>query len=241
VNFECNMLISVLKLTKNGSALIKDINTEARLPQTLCMELLQKLQNENIIKLKNETAEIKTEERIKIAIKTATLGADIQHISTLMHWQEFEQIAAIALKYNGYSVHNNIRFKHENKRYEIDVIGCRKPLVICIDCKHWAHTITTSALRKIVEQQTQRTKALSDTQPNTKLNLEYTQWEKATFIPTVISLIPSAYKFHDQVPIVPILSLQDFINQLPFHIENVKTHQKFITSTYITSDEGLGA
>jgi len=240
VNFECNLLISVLKLTKNGSALIKDINTEARLPQTLCIELLQKLQNENILKLKNDTAEIETEERIKLAIKAVTTGADIQHISTLLHWQEFEQISAIALKYNGYSIHNNIRFKHENKRYEIDVIGCRKPLVICIDCKHWANTITPSALRKIVEQQTQRTKALSDTLPNTKLKLECTQWDTAKFTPAVISLMPSTCKFHDQVPIVPVFSLQDFINQLPLHIENVKTYpKKFTTLTSNLEDTHL--
>ena len=226
MSFERNMLISVLKLTKNGLALIKDVNTEARLPQTVCINLLQKLQNENILKLKNDTIEIENQGRIKLAIKAATTGADIQHISTLMDWQEFEQIAAVALKYNGYNVHNNIRFKHENKRYEIDVIGCRKPLVICIDCKHWAHTITPSTLRKIAEQQTQRTKNLSDTLPNTKLNLECTQWDTAKFAPAVISLMPSTNKFHNQVPIVPILSIQDFINQLPFQIENIQTYQK---------------
>jgi len=225
------MLISTLKLTTNGSALIKDVNTEAKLPSTVCMKLLQKLQNENLIKLNNNTIEIENQNRIKLAIKATTLGADIQHISTLMHWQEFEELTATALKYNGYSIHNNIRFKHENRRYEIDVVGCRKPIVICIDCKHWAHTITTSALQKIVEQQTQRTKALANTLPNTKLNLECIQWEKAKFIPTVLSLMPNAYKFYYQVPIVPIFSLQDFINQLPLHTENITTYPKNFTKT----------
>ncbi|MDR0373243.1 MAG: NERD domain-containing protein [Nitrososphaerota archaeon] len=226
MSIECNLLISVLKSTKFDLPLIEDINKTSKLPATICIQLLQKLQNENLIYLENNRVQTNSEGRIKITLKAATLGADIQHISTLLHWQEFEEIAATALKYNGYTVYNNIRFKHENRRYEIDVIGCRKPLVVCIDCKHWTHAIAPSTLRKIVEEQTQRTKALSDTLPNTKLNLECTQWEKAKFIPAVLSLMPSSYKFYNKVPVVPVLSLQDFINQLPLYLENVAVYPK---------------
>ncbi|MCL2358933.1 nuclease-related domain-containing protein [Candidatus Bathycorpusculum sp.] len=230
MSFECNLLISVLKLTKNGVALTKDINTEAKLPSTVCMILLQKLQNENLIKLKNDTIETDSENRMQIAVKAITMGADIQRISTLLHWKEFEEIAAVALKSNGYTVYNNVRFKHENRRYEIDVIGCRKPLVVSIDCKHWAHTITPATMRKIAEEQTKRTKALAYTLPNAKLKLQCTQWEKAKFIPTILSLMPNTNKFYNKVPIVQILSLQDFINQLPLYIEDINTYSKKFTT-----------
>jgi Holliday junction resolvase-like predicted endonuclease len=154
------------------------------------------------------------------------LGADIEHISDLLCWQEFEEIAALALKNNGYVVKNNVRFKHEGKRWEIDVVGCKKPLVICIDCKQWQRAISPSALHKIVDLQTQRTLALADSLPNIALKLESDKWEKAKFIPAVLSLIPSTYKFCRKVPVVPVLQLQDFICQLPAYTESLKFFPK---------------
>lgn len=222
VSFERNLLISVLKSTKEGSGLLKDVNTGAKLPAEACMRLLQKLQNENLLYLQGDKVQTTEENRIKIAIKAASLGADIQEISHHLCWQEFEKIAAVALKTNGYTVYNNVHFKQEDRRWEIDVVGCRKPLVVCIDCKHWQHSITQSALRKIVEAQIERTEALALALPNPKLKLECAQWDKAKFVPAILVLFPSAFKFYYEVPVVPVLSLQDFICQLPMHLEHVK-------------------
>jgi Holliday junction resolvase-like predicted endonuclease len=226
VSVERNLLISILKLTKEGPILIEAIIKDARVPSSVGSELLEKLQNQDLLYLNNGTVEVNRSDRLKLAVKAASLGAVIEHISDLLCWQEFEEIAALALKNNGYVVQNNVRFKHGPKRWEIDVVGCKKPLVVCVDCKHWQHAISLSALKRMVELQSQRTHALSDSLPNLKLKLECNQWEKAKFIPTVLSLIPSAYKYIDQVPVVPVLKLQDFICQLPAYIGNVKFFSK---------------
>jgi Holliday junction resolvase-like predicted endonuclease len=188
------------------------------------------MQNENLVYLKNESVEVNNESRLKLAVKAASLGADIQNIGSFLCWQEFEEIAAIALKTNGYKVYNNVRFKHNCRRYEVDVVGCRKPSVVCIDCKRWQHAITPSALKKIVEEQAQRTRALADTLPNAKLSLECTKWKKAKFIPVVLSLIPGAYKFYYEVPVVSVLQLQDFISQLPLYVETLKSFPKIFNT-----------
>jgi len=226
MSVECKLLISLLKLTKENPALIEDIKTTARLPIDVCLELLKKLQNENLIYLKTDSVALDSANRLKIAVKAATLGADIQTISNLLGWQEFEEMAAIALKSNGYTVHKNLRFKHSDRRYEVDVVGCRKPLVICVDCKRWQHAIAASALRKIVEEQTERTNALADSLPNPKFKLDCTQWGNARFLPAVLSLMPGAYKFYYEVPVVSVLQLQDFISQLPFYLDSVKCFSK---------------
>ena len=140
----------------------------------------------------------------------------------MLRWQEFEEIAAIALKNNGYIVAKNVRFKHAGRKWEIDVVGCKKPLVTCIDCKHWHHGMSPSALKKIVENQVERTMALSESLPNISLDIECAKWNKAKFIPAVLALIPGSFKFYDMVPIVPVLQLQDFLNQLPAYIESLK-------------------
>jgi Holliday junction resolvase-like predicted endonuclease len=228
MSVERNLVISLLKLSKEGTVLIESVKKEARTTSSVTLKLLDKLQTENLIYLKTNSIEINNNSRLKLAVKAAYLGADIEHISDLLCWQEFEEIAALALKNNGYVVKNNVRFKHEGKRWEIDVVGCKKPLVICIDCKQWQRAISPSALHKIVDLQTQRTLALADSLPNIALKLESDKWEKAKFIPAVLSLIPSTYKFCRKVPVVPVLQLQDFICQLPAYTESLK----FFTKTF---------
>ncbi len=226
VSVEKNVAISLLKLTQKGSALIETVNLDAHVPSTVTRKLLQKMQTEDLVYLKGDSVEVDSTGRLKLAVKAAGLGADIEHIGHLLGWQEFEEIAAIALKNNGYTVQNNVHFTHDGHRWEIDVVGCRKPLVVCIDCKHWQRAITSSALKKIVDAQMERTAALADSLPNKKLKLDCTLWEKTKFLPAVLSLVQSAYKFIYQVPIVPVLQLQDFITQLPAYTPELKVYTK---------------
>ena len=141
MSVERNLIISLLKLTKETAILTESINREARLPIDTTEKLLRKLQNEGLINLDTEAVMVNSEGRLKLAVKAVSLGADVQVISHLLCWQEFEEIAAYALKSFGYTTSNNVRFKHAGRRYEIDVVGCKKPLVVCIDCKHWQHAI----------------------------------------------------------------------------------------------------
>ena len=226
MSVERNLLISILRLTKEGPALIESVNIVARLPLSVTLTLLEKLQNEDLLYLRNGSVEVDGNCRLKLAVKAASLGAVVEHISDLLCWQEFEKIAALALKSNGYTVKNNVRFKHGLKRWEIDVVGCKNPLVVCIDCKHWQHAISDSALKRIVNLQSQRTQALTDSLPIISLKLECVKWEKAKFIPAVLSLIPSSHKFYERIPVVPVLQLQDFICQLPAYTDDLKIFPK---------------
>ena len=230
MSVERNLIISLLKLTKDGPILAENVNRDAHIPLATMNKLLCKLQNEGLIYMKQESIEVESGNRVKLAVKAASMGADIEHIGDLLCWREFEEITALALKNYGYAVSNNVRFKHAGRKWEIDVVGCKKLLVICIDCKHWQHAIAPYALKKIVDSQVERTKALADSLPNISLRLECTKWSDARFIPAILSLIPSMYKFYDKVPIVPILQLRDFINQLPACTESLKYFTKHFNS-----------
>ncbi|MCW4024894.1 MAG: DUF234 domain-containing protein [Candidatus Bathyarchaeota archaeon] len=222
MSFECKLFISLLKLTKETPALIKDVKNDSRLPLDIVEKLLQKLQNQNLLYLTGDSVHVETQGRLQLAVLSATSGYNIEDISNLLCWQEFEEIAATALRNNNFSVSKNVRFKGNGRRWEIDVVGCKKPLVICIDCKHYHHAIAPSALKKIVNSQIDRTKALADTLPNPKLNLDCTQWDSAKFVPAVLSLLPSSFKFVFDVPIVPVLQLQDFLLQLPAYANTLR-------------------
>ena len=222
MSVERNLIISLLKLTKEGPVSTELVKREAHLPSSVMTKLLCKLQNEGLVNLKQGSVEPELGSRLKMAVKALSLGADIEVISNLLCWQEFEEIAGYALKKNGYAVSNNVHFKGSGRRWEMDVVGCKKPLVVCIDCKHWQHSIATSALKRIVDLQVDRTRALADSLPNPALKLECARWSEAKFMPAVLSLVPSAFKFYYEVPIIPILQLQNFLNQLSSYTENVK-------------------
>lgn len=218
---ERNLLISLLKLTKNGSVLIKDVNRDSKISLDIIRKLLEKLQKQGVLYVKGSFVEVKSNGRLRLAAKAASLGADIEHISDFLNWQEFEDIAALALESNGYTVIKNLRFTHAGRRWEIDVVGCRKPLVLCVDCKHWQRALKSSALGRIVEAQVKRAQALSDTLPTVSLKTECLKWNKAKFLPVILSLIPSSFKFFEDVPVVPVSQLQDFLTQLPAKVESL--------------------
>jgi hypothetical protein len=226
LSIERTLIFALLKLTKKTSASTISIKNDAKLPLETILTLLEKLQSENLLTLNKDLVEVSTNDRIKLAIKAVSLGADVQHVSDFLCWQEFEEITTIALRNNGFTVYKNIRFKDQNRKWEIDAIGCKQPIVICIDCKHWMNSISPSALNKIATAQTDRTKALTETLPNPKLPIECTQWKNAHFIPTILSLTQNVFKFYNDIPIVPILQLQNFLNELPAYRYQLKSFHK---------------
>ena len=223
---ERDLLISLLKLTKNGSVLIECVKKDARITSDIALKLLEKLQNEGLLCLKDDFVEADTGNRLRLAVKAVMLGADVEYVSEFLRWQEFENIAAVALERNGYVSRKNVRFKHGGRRWEIDVVGCRKPLVLCVDCKRWQRSVNPSALKKIVEAQVERARALADTLPAPSLKVECVKWNKAKFVPVILSLMPSSFKFYDDVPVVPVLQLQDFLTQMPAYVGSVKYFTK---------------
>ncbi len=215
MEIERELLISVLKLTKKGPVSFESINKSAHVPMSVAWKLLENLQKEKLLYIEGDTVEADSDSRIKLAVKAVELGADVERISDFLKWQEFEDIAALALRENGYVVAKNVRFKHADRRWEIDVVGCRKPLVLCIDCKQWHHGLHPSTLRRIVTSQTERVQAFAESFPNPSIDIGCAKWDKAQFFPVILSLLAGSFKFYEDVPVVPVLQLQDFLTQLP--------------------------
>jgi Holliday junction resolvase-like predicted endonuclease len=222
MTIERDLIISILKLTVNGSVLRERINKDAKIASDIALKLLRRLQNNGMLYLRGSIVEVDGSCRLKLAIRAVALGADVERVSDFLRWQEFEDIAAIALERNEYIVAKNVHFKNAARKWEIDIVGCKKPLIVCIDCKHWRRGMSPSALTKIAEVQVERTRALAESLPNISLEIECAKWDKAKFVPAILVLIPGSFKFYDKVPIVPILQLQDFISQLPAYMESLK-------------------
>jgi len=226
MNIERELIISILKVTKSGAAAIEVVIKEAKIASSIAKDLVKKLQNDGLLYLQNKLIEVDSLKRLKLAVHAIELGADVERVSGFLDWKEFENIAVIAFERNGYSVKKNLRFKHAGRRWEIDIVGCKKPVVVCVDCKHWHHGIYPSAIRRIVEEQVERTSALAESLPNLTEKIGCVSWSRVKLVPAILSLLTARSKFYNKVPIVPVLQLQDFINQLPAYVGSLKHFSK---------------
>jgi Holliday junction resolvase-like predicted endonuclease len=216
-----DMLIAILNLSRRGPISHEIIKRDTRFPRAYVDELLQRLQNDGLVYVRDNMVETSDAQRLELALRALKAGAGIDKVSNLLHWKEFEAIAALAFEHNCYSIVRNLRFKQGARKYEIDIVGCKKPLVVCADCKHWHHGLHKSTLNRVVEEQIERVRALVKSLPNPKVRLKCVSWNSAKFVPVILSLTKDESKFCAEVPVVPILELQDFLSQLPAYADSL--------------------
>ena len=219
MNVEREILIAVLKLTKNRPIDYSLVSKNARIPAQTGKELLKKLADAALIRWKGEVLEASPSQRVRIAVQAIKLGADMERVCRLLDWREFESITNETFKVYNYCVKKNFRFKgKDGKRWEIDLIASKQPIIVSVDCKHWQHKWTRAPIIKAVEEHVRRTKAFADILPNLYAKTRFGKWEYATVIPVVLSLLACSCKFHQNTPIVPVMQLQNFLNELPAHM-----------------------
>jgi Holliday junction resolvase-like predicted endonuclease len=216
------MIISLLKVSKGEPISHELINNEAKIPSKVAERLLRTLQRDGLVYVHDRFLQTDASQRVGLAVRAVELGADHERVSGFLDWKEFESIAAVALEKHGYTVRTNLRFKQGGRRWEMDIVGCRRPIVVCVDCKHWRRGLYPSKLRGAVEEQVRRTLAFSEFLPNPAVRIECASWKEARFVPVVLSLMPASFKFHNETPVVPILQLQDFLAQLPMCLNSLR-------------------
>lgn len=188
------------------------------------------------------------EQRVKTAVQTIRLGGDFERVCTALDWREFEGVATQAFEVNNYNAIRNLRFKERGgKRWEIDLIAFRQPLILSVDCKHWQHRWTRAPVVEMVEKQVERTRAFSEALPSIRHKIRLDGWKQVIVIPMILSLIQAPFKFHNSTPIVAVLQLQSFLNELPAYTssltifkQKLQVEDKRITE-YLQKTAGEGA
>jgi Holliday junction resolvase-like predicted endonuclease len=218
---EREVLISFLRLTKGGPVEIKDLSSESQIPRQLVHETLTSLRL-GIVEADGHSISGGPEQRLRAAHKAVELGADIERVCGFLTWSEFEDISVMAFEANDFKVKKHFRFSGSGRRWEIDILAAKRPIVACADCKQWHRGWRGSASRKATEQQIERTRVLAETAPAMLEKIDMKGWKHADFLPMVLSLTPSAHKFHRGAPIVPVLQLRDFLHDLPAYVGKIK-------------------
>lgn len=225
MSFEREVLVSLLKITREGAADFYDLCRETRIPSQIVRDILDKNSNLVTYSLPLEKVMITYEQRMKIALRAINLGADIERVCTFLTWLEFENMAILAFKANDYETKKHFRFRWFNRRWEIDILGLKNPFIICADCKHWHHKWSGSASIKAANMQMERTKMLAEAFKALDHRIPVSAWKYAYFIPMILSLLPANRKFYNNVPIVSVLQLRDFLYQVPAYLSKIAHYQ----------------
>lgn len=198
---------------------------ETRIPLDMIEEILNSLARENYIKIEDGVIKTSPEERINLAILAIKEGADIERVCKALGWKEFEDLVVIILEYNGFTAKKHFRFKSSERRYEIDALGLREPLILSVDCKHWQRSWQRAATIKAVEAQIKRTMALIQLFPNLKNRLKIDDWRKIEVLPLVLTLSETPLKTFRKVPIVPIYHFQNFLSEIQMHKDEMEVFE----------------
>ena len=210
-----DVLVSLLKLTQTGPISRDSVRRDSRVPVQVLNRYLSELSRSNMINEDAGSIELTPSQRIRIAFLALRAGTDFRRVCTMLSWSEFEKIAADTFELNGYEIIKNFHFKHGSRRWEMDILAFEKPSIICADCKHWKHGWRKAATVKAAQAQNDRTEAFTHALPNYMQKMKLEKWQTAKVVPMILSLEAGPVKFFYGVPIVPVLQLQDFINELP--------------------------
>ena len=220
-----DVLISILKHTNNCPVSKKIIGKDTNSPVQVTNNVLRSLREFGLIEYENKVIEVSSNQRVKLAIHAIDQGTDIERICNVLEWKEFENFSATAFEKNNYAVKRNFRFKAAQRRWEIDVLAYSEPIIICVDCKRWRRGWGNSAITKVAAAQAQRTEVLAGALHFLQQKIGLNSWKQATLFPAILSLFPGPVKFYNKVPAVPILQLQNFVDEFQGHIAELRHFQ----------------
>jgi hypothetical protein len=127
---------------------------------------------------------------------------DLQRISKEVVWQNFEKLTAFIFEENDFLIKTNTVKTFNKKRRQYDIIAKKYKKTFLIECKKWSgNRYRLSALKTAIRQHKERTEF-------------YQNLTKENAVPIMVTLIEEEIKLYDGVPIVPILKLNTYLNEL---------------------------
>ncbi|MCW4015824.1 MAG: restriction endonuclease [Candidatus Bathyarchaeota archaeon] len=233
------VIIAILKHANGKPAVKQVIARESNVPVHLINNVLSGLCDFGFIECENEQIELSSNQRVKLAIHAINHGTDIERVCNVLEWKEFENFAAQVFEKNNFVIKRNFRFKAEQRRWEIDVVAYSEPIIVCVDCKRWRRGWGNSAITRVAAAQAKRTQVLANSLHFLQQKIGLGNWKQATLFPAILSLFPGPVKFYNKVPVVPILQIQNFVDEFVGHKMELAHFQAEIgpkLSDYLNSD-----
>jgi Holliday junction resolvase-like predicted endonuclease len=160
-----------------------------------------------------EEITVPLKQRFELVFFALREGIAIEQICTALGWQDFEDVTAHILRQHGFTVTTHFRFTLLRRRYEIDVVGYKDPLIFSVECKRWTRGWRRAAIIKAVESQIERTNALSQSSLTLSEKMKIRIRNETRFVPILVSLSNGPFQFFRQMPIISISQLNSFLTE----------------------------
>jgi len=218
---ERELLVALLGLTRKAAAARGNLRAAVRVTGEALGLFLRRLSLEGLISEREGLIEASPGQRMGIAVRAVELGADFERVCRALGWLEFEEMAAHVFEENGYEVSRRFRFRAEGRRWEVDLVASRRPLVVCTECKRWSRGMGDSAVRKIVDGHLEKIRVFSESLAGLAEGLGLRGWRRAVAVPLVMSLLPATMRFHRGVPVVSVLQLPSFLSEFEGRLDRL--------------------
>jgi hypothetical protein len=126
---------------------------------------------------------------------------DLEQLSEQVTWQYFEKLVAFIFEKNDFDVQQNVVLTKDKERRQFDVIAKNKNKTYLIECKRWkSRAGAESALRNAVGTHIERGQFYAD------------QYPEESIVPVLVTPLKGMPEEHNEVFIVPLTSLNWFLN-----------------------------
>lgn len=217
---EREVLLAILKATRGQPSSRDRIMEFCRLTNEVLNRVLECLSNEGLISEEDGVIRASHEQRLRIAVRAVNAGAGVERVSRALGWMEFEDISAHIFEENDFSVRRRFRFKAQGRRMEVDIVACRRPYIICAECKRWSRGLDGSSARRTLEVHVNKVRSLGENLVQFMKRLALVGWSQAIIIPAAISLT-STIKAYENVPLISILELPSFLSEFEANLDSI--------------------
>ena len=203
-----SLMLKAIPAINEGNFSMDDFAIATGLGKNIAVDLVRFLTKNEVGKVNSTQIEFSSSDKILASLLAMQVGADVENVSELLDWRDFEVLAASVLDIDGYVTHHGFRLKRP--RIEIDVVGIKDSMALLIDCKHWNRS-NPSILERFASMQIQSAKAFLAANKN----IRYA-------IPIILTLHYEFTVLANNVPIVPIIKFRSFLNEILGYLDDVK-------------------
>jgi len=204
-----SLILKAIPVISEGSLSFDNFALATGLGRKTSIELIRLLARKEIGYIDSDFISFDQLDKMRTAMLAIRMGVDVEDLSKMLGWKDFELLAASILDASGYATHHGLRLK--KPRMEIDVVGIRDGMALLIDCKHWKRS-SPSEMKKFASMQTKRAEAFVRAKE-----------EQIKFaIPAILTLHMESTTFADSVPIIPVVKLRSFLNDMRGYFNEIK-------------------
>ena len=208
-----DILIAILEKTQKQPVDSSTLRETVRVTDEAYDTYMTHLESNGLISEEQGSITASLDQRLELTIKAVQAGGDLERVSRALGWLEFEEIVARIFEENGYDVKRRFRFQADGRRWEIDILATRRPLIVCAECKHWAKGLGSATARRITETHLEKVETLSRSVGDLQKRMEIENWQQATMIPMTLSLQPAREKLYRRIPVVSVYGLPGFLSE----------------------------